>query len=56
MFWLRKKTKILNKYILPTATYEAETWVLTKKSINKLKVYQRVIKMKLLVIAPKNKI
>lgn len=45
---LQLKRQLYNQCILPVVTYGAETWVLTKEIINKLRVHQRAIERKIL--------
>ncbi|RVE53061.1 hypothetical protein evm_002359 [Chilo suppressalis] len=45
-----QKARLFDQCILPVLTYEAETWVLTKESINKIQVAQRKLERKLVGI------
>lgn len=47
---LKLKAKIYMECILPVTTYGSETWTLTKRILNKLRVHQRSIERKMLGI------
>lgn len=51
---LKLKTKVYMECILPVTTYGCETWVLTKKILNKLKIHQRSIERKMIGITLKD--
>ncbi|KAG7307782.1 hypothetical protein JYU34_006375 [Plutella xylostella] len=45
------KTKVFNQCVLPTLTYGAETWTLTKTGMHKIKVAQRAMERTMLGIS-----
>ncbi|KAJ2938424.1 hypothetical protein O0L34_g12865 [Tuta absoluta] len=44
------KTRVFNQCVLPTLTYGAETWTLTRESLHKIKVAQRAMERSMLGI------
>ncbi|CAH2267236.1 jg14707 [Pararge aegeria aegeria] len=50
------KRKVFNQCVLPTMTYGAETWTLTKKVVHRLKVAQRAMERAMLGLSLLDKI
>ncbi|KAG7308870.1 hypothetical protein JYU34_006132 [Plutella xylostella] len=50
------KTKVFNQCVLPTLTYGAETWTLTKETVHRIRVAQRAMERAMLGISLRDRI
>ena len=55
-FKLQQKTEVLNKCVLPAMIYGAQTWTLTKKDEEKIRITQNKMERSILGIKLKDKI
>ena len=53
---IEQKSEIFNSCVLPTLTYGVQTWAMTKKEEEKIRVTQNAMERSMLGVKPKDKI